>query len=509
MPPVPVRWPERPPSGARRAAAQRRGRVRRRGRARRVPQAPASQLRRVRRGALVRAGDDRPRALRGRRHARRRVDLRGPVVSRRARSPLQAAGGARLVVNVNASPYSIGREADRLAVARQRVAEAGCAIAYVNQVGGQDELVFDGGSFVMDATGDGRGRRRRDSSRRRSSSTSPSPSGTGRDATLPVVVGEQRARATPAAGRRRRRRPPLDEEAEVYEALVLGTRDYLRKNGFTDAVIGLSGGVDSSLVAAVAVDALGAEHVHGLSMPSRYSSAGSVTDAAALARATSASTSQPSPSKRRTRAFASVLAAALGEAPVGPHRREPPVPDPWCRAHGGVQRPGMDRPHHRQQERAGHRVLDVVRRFGRWLRRDQGRPQDPRLPAVPVPQRPRRAPSSSPSRCSPRRRRPSCAPISATTRACRPTRSSIRCSRRSCSTTGRSPMSSAAGTTPSSWPGWRRWWTGPSTSAGSPRPVSASRPRRSARIGACRSRTATGTRHPRRRRHRAGRTGGR
>ena len=65
----------------------------------------------------------------------------------------QGAGGARLVVNMNASPYSIGREADRLAVARQRVAEAGCAVAYVNQVGGQDELVFDGGSFVMDATG--------------------------------------------------------------------------------------------------------------------------------------------------------------------------------------------------------------------------------------------------------------------------------------------------------------------------------------------------------------------
>ena len=68
--------------------------------------------------------------------------------------PVQAAGGARLVVNVNASPYSIGREADRLAVARERVTEAGCAVAYVNQVGGQDELVFDGGSFVMDRTGD-------------------------------------------------------------------------------------------------------------------------------------------------------------------------------------------------------------------------------------------------------------------------------------------------------------------------------------------------------------------
>ena len=75
----------------------------------------------------------------------------------------------------------------------------------------------------------------------------------------------------------------LGPEAEVYQALVLGTRDYLAKNGFSDAVIGLSGGIDSSLVATVAVDALGPEHVHGLSMPSRYSSEGSRTDAEALA----------------------------------------------------------------------------------------------------------------------------------------------------------------------------------------------------------------------------------
>ena len=75
----------------------------------------------------------------------------------------------------------------------------------------------------------------------------------------------------------------LDPEAEVYEALVVGTRDYVGKNGFTDAVIGLSGGIDSSLVAAIAVDALGPEHVHGVTMPSRYSSEGSVADAVTLA----------------------------------------------------------------------------------------------------------------------------------------------------------------------------------------------------------------------------------
>jgi NAD+ synthase (glutamine-hydrolysing) len=110
--------------------------------------------------------------------------------------------------------------------------------------------------------------------------------------------------------------PPLGEDAEVYEALVVGTRDYLKKNGFTDAVIGLSGGVDSSLVAAVAVDALGADHVHGLSMPSRYSSPGSVTDAEALAQRLGIDLARV-PIEAAHGALTSVLAAALDEPPTG------------------------------------------------------------------------------------------------------------------------------------------------------------------------------------------------
>jgi NAD+ synthase (glutamine-hydrolysing) len=109
---------------------------------------------------------------------------------------------------------------------------------------------------------------------------------------------------------------PLVEEAEVYEALVLGTRDYLRKNGFTDAVIGLSGGVDSSLVAVVAVDALGPDHVHGLSMPSRYSSSGSVTDADALASNLGIDLFNV-PIEAAHTALSSLLAPALGAAPSG------------------------------------------------------------------------------------------------------------------------------------------------------------------------------------------------
>jgi NAD+ synthase (glutamine-hydrolysing) len=227
--------------------------------------------------------------------------------------PVQAAGGARLIVNVNASPYSIGREADRLVVARDRAAEAGCAIAYVNQVGGQDELVFDGGSFVMDATGRllGSAPRFVESSLLVDVALPPG----GRDARLPVVKvsdapRDQGARPPPPPP------APLSEEAEVYEALVLGTRDYLRKNGFTDAVIGLSGGVDSSLVAVIAADALGADHVHGLSMPSRYSSSGSVIDASALATSIGMDLYSV-PIETAHSAFAEIVAAALGDVPSG------------------------------------------------------------------------------------------------------------------------------------------------------------------------------------------------
>ena len=196
--------------------------------------------------------------------------------------PVRAVGrgGARLIVNINASPYSIGRLHERRQLLRRRAGEAGCAIAYLNQVGGQDELVFDGGSMVVSASGElvaAAAQFREDLLVVELDCAPGAPD-------LPVIE------VSGAVGRRPDRPAPpvpeaLSEEAEVYGALVLGTRDYLAKNGFTDAVVGLSGGIDSSLVAVVATDALGAGHVHGLSMPSRYSSEGSRTDAAALAEA--------------------------------------------------------------------------------------------------------------------------------------------------------------------------------------------------------------------------------
>ncbi len=227
--------------------------------------------------------------------------------------PAQATGGARLVVNVNASPFSVGRQADRLAVARARVAEAGCAVAYVNQVGGQDELVFDGGSFAMDATGHVLAAAPRfvEASLLVDIPVAPDPGPT----TLPTVAVSDRPRDV--GPRPVPDRPAeLSLEAEVYEALVLGTRDYLGKNGFTDAVIGLSGGVDSSLVAAVAVDALGSDHVHGLAMPSRYSSSGSITDATALAQRLGIDL-RTVPIESAHGALSSVIAGALGDAPSG------------------------------------------------------------------------------------------------------------------------------------------------------------------------------------------------
>ena len=206
----------------------------------------------------------------------------------------EASGGAELIVNINASPYYAGRLAERERMLATRAADASCPILYVNQVGGQDELVFDGASLLVASSGavvasaeqfreavavwdleldpafrkrllDPRGHLESEALPTFSVTSEPR-SDDGGPARMPSLV------------------PALDPVDEVYEALVLGTRDYLVKNGFREAVIGLSGGIDSSLVATIAVDAIGADYVHGVAMPSRYSSEGSLSDAEALAR---------------------------------------------------------------------------------------------------------------------------------------------------------------------------------------------------------------------------------
>jgi NAD+ synthase (glutamine-hydrolysing) len=166
-------------------------------------------------------------------------------------------------------------------VLEERVAETGCAIVYVNQVGGQDELVFDGASVVVGADGAlvGSASQFAEEILLVDLEVEVDEASVGAGAVV-VSAGPRSSDGDGVVGRMA---PLLEPEAEVYEALVLGTRDYVAKNGFADAVIGLSGGIDSSLVAVVAVDALGPDHVHGVTMPSRYSSDGSVGDAVTLA----------------------------------------------------------------------------------------------------------------------------------------------------------------------------------------------------------------------------------
>jgi len=191
-------------------------------------------------------------------------------------------GGAGLLVNLNGSPYHQGKVAERERVLAERVAEAGCPVVYVNQVGGQDELIFDGASLVMDANATVIHRLPAFAEELSVVDLEVPARETGAPS-LPVVP------VTPPAGREPTHPAPphlapvLSPTDEVYAALVLGTRDYARKNGFSEVVIGLSGGVDSSLVAVIAADALGPDKVHGVAMPSRYSSEHSVADATDLA----------------------------------------------------------------------------------------------------------------------------------------------------------------------------------------------------------------------------------
>ncbi|MCJ7491293.1 MAG: NAD+ synthase [Dehalococcoidia bacterium] len=209
----------------------------------------------------------------------------------------QAYNGAQVIVNISASPFQAEKRFFRERMLSTRASDAAAMLCYNNLVGGQDELVFDGNSMIVDPEGEIIGRARSFEE----------------DLLVCDLNMDKVMQARLHAPRRRKERPafsgavpekvrvsskpfiaakpplpphdvtPLEGVAEVYAALVVGTRDYVRKNGFEKVVIGLSGGVDSSLVAVIAVDALGAENVVGVSMPSRFSSPGSRSDAQAIA----------------------------------------------------------------------------------------------------------------------------------------------------------------------------------------------------------------------------------
>jgi NAD+ synthase (glutamine-hydrolysing) len=233
-----------------------------------------------------------------------------------AGGPFAAAGVANvgLIVNINGSPYEMNKDDVRLPLVARRAIEAKSAVAYVNMVGGQDELVFDGDSMVVGADGELIARSPQfgedllvldmDLPAATADLAGPPPLGPDGMKVARVVVSEAPTapdadrpakERTPAAVDKlaNERRPPgpriaerVTDEAEVWQALVLGLGDYVRKNGFKSVVLGLSGGIDSAVVAAIAVDAIGPAGVVGVSMPSAYSSEHSQKDAADLAERT-------------------------------------------------------------------------------------------------------------------------------------------------------------------------------------------------------------------------------
>ncbi|MFI2072339.1 MULTISPECIES: NAD+ synthase [Streptomyces] len=209
------------------------------------------------------------------------------------RVPATRSAGAGLLLSVNASPYEREKDDTRLELVRTRAREAGCALAYLAMTGGQDELVFDGDSIVVDR--DGRIITRAPQFEETCvvldlelpAAPAKAPSGVVDDGLriehVTISADPLPSRAPEFTGGET---PHLGDDEEVYKALVTGLRAYVQKNGFRSVLIGLSGGIDSALVAAIACDAVGAANVYGVAMPSRYSSDHSLADAEDLARRT-------------------------------------------------------------------------------------------------------------------------------------------------------------------------------------------------------------------------------
>ena len=198
---------------------------------------------------------------------------------------VQSNNGASLIININGSPFNLGKREERENVLIERSRDNGVYIAYINMVGGQDELVFDGGSLVVGPTGNIL--MRADQFKENlyiydfelpkfKKSSDLKESKNSKNISLPQKKKEFKKIPCPTT-------KTIDQNEEIFQALVLGTRDYVKKCGFNKVLIALSGGIDSSLVAAIAVEALGPNNVVGISLPSRFSSSGSKTDARTLA----------------------------------------------------------------------------------------------------------------------------------------------------------------------------------------------------------------------------------
>ncbi|HSH02313.1 MAG TPA: NAD+ synthase [Anaerolineae bacterium] len=242
----------------------------------------------------------------------------------------QATAGAEILLNISASPYQAGKIGAREQMLKTRAMDNVAVVAFCNLVGGQDELVFDGSSLILDERGQvlARGKsfaedfllvdinvntifrqRLRDPRRRKQHLT---PATTTKFERVPLAVHPPTLRAPLTETFKA---APLSRLEEIYQALIVGTRDYVYKNGFGQVVIGLSGGIDSSLVAAIAADAIGAENVVGVSMPSRYSSEHSRDDAAELA-ANLGIQYQLVPIEAAYQAYLEMLAPSFGDLPM-------------------------------------------------------------------------------------------------------------------------------------------------------------------------------------------------
>jgi NAD+ synthase (glutamine-hydrolysing) len=320
-------------------------------------------------------------------------------------SPARLAkeAGAELLAVINASPFHVGKGYEREATMRERVRVSGLPLVYAHLVGGQDEVVFEGHSFVVGADAEIAGR-------------APSFEEKLFYASVKRSVGAIEVVAEMV--------PERALDADLWDALVLGVRDYIGKNGFPGVLLGLSGGIDSALVLAVAVDALGRDRVRAVMMPSPYTADISWIDARDMASALGVRYDEISivPEFEAFKASLAPQFAGLAEDTTEENIQ--------ARIRGTLlmalsNKTGAHGADHRQQERDGHRLLHAVRRHGGWLCGDQGRGQDRSFvwragatPTIPM----ARAPVRSPSASSPAHPAPSCGPTRRTRTACRPMR---------------------------------------------------------------------------------------
>ena len=265
--------------------------------------------------------------------------------------------GAELFICVNGSPYEIDKDALRIdGVAKRRAAATGLPLAYLNRVGGQDELVFDGASFVVNG-----------------------------DGSLAVQMKRLgRAGSHHPAGPRPRKgwrcdrgeiAPLADHPEDIYCAMVLALRDYVNRNRFPGVVLGLSGGIDSAICAAIAADALGPERVRCVMLPSRFTSQESLDDAAECAGMIGCRL-DTIPIQPAVAGFDAMLAGSFADTAGRYHRGEPPVAHSRRDADGAQQQVRADADDHRQQERDERRLCDDLWRHGRRLQSAEGRLQD-------------------------------------------------------------------------------------------------------------------------------------